>query len=518
MSIEFDWAKYVDENSSASMQSADFSELPLAKLDWESSRDVELDHSREGLNLELSKVLKVEANSNCSRTSLKRSRCHSPDISMSNPKRTKIERVPVPPANSGAKSCLKKPPINFAEILKATKERQKKRQESFNVSSSVNLPKVTSAAEREEENGLRSSVEGAALIKRLRKKSCTNEETVAQPPQTSVCANLDTHRWVHSGKKMVATSCQTTKANERKTCLNCQFLKKLDSESGGNVAPIQTTSCQEPGHVIWQIKRKSGSTAANSRYPSDLMADKTTKTCLMIRDSESETNTPSISSVSSNRTQTQSNESMSMATSECDMNAVFAPSVSSPSSNVTPPEPEACFTQVIFEKPNLKGSSQFQYHAAQAAYSPPYSLRSEKVKNSSSTRKTKFTNARGEVIILTKHQVDMRLRQLSIGKQTWGYQNYIRAVSKQMRSSWHPKTPDAMERISKRRFNGKVNVWRRKLHFWDAPRSVGTTSEAHEARMEAMVTEEMAKYVDYENKEEHGVGRESWEIPENSRT
>merc|ERR1719391_1530746 len=139
----------------------------------------------------------------------------------------------------------------------------------------------------------------------------------------------------------------------------------------------------------------------------------------MNQDSESETNTPSISSLSSNRTHMQSNESMSMATSECDMNAVFVSSVSSPSPYVTRPEPEACFTQVLFEKPSIKGSSQFQYHTAQAAYSPPYSLLSEKVKKSSSTRNTRFTNARGEVIILTKHQIDMRLRQLSIGKQTW---------------------------------------------------------------------------------------------------
>jgi len=440
MSIEFDWAKYVDENSSASMQSADFSELPLAKLDWESSRDLKLSHSREGINLELSKVLRVESNSNCSESSFKRSRSHSPDISMSNPKRTKLDRAPGSPANSSAKSSLKKPQINFAEILKATKERQKKKQERFNVSSSVNIPKGTAVAE----GGsiippVGTSGDGAALINRHKKITPMNDETVVKPPQTSVCANLDTQRWVH-----------------------------------------------------------------------------TTKTCLMNQDSESETNTPSLSSLSSNRTQMQSTESMSMATSECDMNAVFASSVSSPSPCVTRPEPEACFTQVLFEKPNIKGSSQFQYPTAQAAYVPAFSLRSEKLKKSTSTRKTRFTNARGEVIILTKHQIDMRLRQLSIGKQTWGYQNYIRNVSKHMRCHWHPKTPDAMERISRRRFNGKVNVWRRKLHFWDAPTNVNTTRETNEnlkpitmARMEAEIREEVAKYVDYENKEEHGVGKEN---------
>lgn len=488
MSAEFDWAKYVDENSNASMQSADFIELPLAKLDWESSRDLELDHSRDGLNLELSKVLKVESNSNCSRSSLKRSRCHSPTISTSNAKRTKVERVPGFPANSRAKSSLDKPQINFADILKATKERQKKRQERFDVSSSLNTRKVTAAERGNIISHVGSSGGGAAWTQRRKTKPLTNEETAAQPPQTSVCANLDTQRWVHSREnKMVATNGQTSKSNERNTCLDRQFLKKLESESGRNIAPIQTTSCQQPGHVIWQMQRKSDIIAANSRYSSDLMADKATKTYIMNQDSESETNAPSISSLSSNRTHMQSNESMSMATSECDMNAVFALSISSPSPFVPRSEPEA-------------------------AYSPTYSVRSEKGKKSTSIRKTRYTNARGEVIILTKHQIDMRLRQLSIGKQTWGYQNYIRAVSKNMRSSSHPKTPDAMERISKRRFNGKVNVWRRRLHFWDAPRSLNTARETHEARMGAQITEDMAKYVDYENEDRPGFGRENWDI------
>jgi len=81
---------------------------------------------------------------------------------------------------------------------------------------------------------------------------------------------------------------------------------------------------------------------------------------------------------------------------------------------------------------------------------------------------------------LSKQQISFRKRQLSIGKNTWGYQNYIRAVCKNKRSLWHPRTPDAMERISKRRFNGKVKVWRRKLHFWDAPRSIACPLDINE--------------------------------------
>jgi len=485
MNVEFDWAKYVDENSSASMQSADFSELPLAKLDWESSRGLEIDHSREGLSLELANVLKVESNSNFSRSSLKRSRCHSPDISTSNAKRIKLERVPGFSPHSGAKSSLEKQQINFAEILKATKERQKKRQERVDLSSSLNTHKVTAAERGNIISHVGSSGGGAAGTPRRKTKLLTKEEIAAQPPQTTVFANFNTQGCAHSNEnKMVPTSCQTSKSNERNNYLGRPFLKKLESESGRSIAPIQTTSCQQPGHVIWQMQRKSDISAANSTYSPDLMADKTTKTFTMNQDSESETNAPSISSLSSNRTHMQSNESMSMATSESDMNALFALGSSSPSPFVSRSEPEA-------------------------TYSPTYSLRSEKGKKSRSIRKTRYTNARGEVIILTKHQIDMRFRQLSIGKQTWGYQNYIRAVSKSMRSSWHPKTPDAMERISKRRFNGKVNVWRRKLHFWDAPRSESRARESHEARMGAQITQDMQKYIDYENEDQQGFGWEN---------
>jgi len=32
---------------------------------------------------------------------------------------------------------------------------------------------------------------------------------------------------------------------------------------------------------------------------------------------------------------------------------------------------------------------------------------------------------------------------------------------------YHPRTPDVKERISKRRFDGKVRAWRRALHSWD---------------------------------------------------
>jgi len=109
---------------------------------------------------------------------------------------------------------------------------------------------------------------------------------------------------------------------------------------------------------------------------------------------------------------------------------------------------------------------------------------SEKAKpaRSSNARKP-FMNSRGALVSLTMHQIEKRFRQLMIGKQTTGYINYVRTISKEKRCSWHPKTPDVQERISKRRFNGKVNVWRRKLHFWDVPISFTSLPDRRQGKV-----------------------------------
>merc|ERR1719317_1866738 len=74
----------------------------------------------------------------------------------------------------------------------------------------------------------------------------------------------------------------------------------------------------------------------------------------------------------------------------------------------------------------------------------------------------------GGKVFLTEHRISKRIRQLSIAKRTAGYLNYLRAVPRDQRGNSDPRTPDPTERISKRRFDGKVRVWRRRLHEWDA--------------------------------------------------
>jgi len=508
MSGEFDWANFVDENSNTSMKSVDFSELPLAKLDWESSRESGLDHSREGLNLRVTKILNVESNSNCSRASLKRFRGHSTDLSMSKAKRAKTQRALETTATPVVNS-KDKPQLNFKEVLKATKEREKVMKEHFNASTNFNTSDGTRSGCRYITSHLGSSGDETGWTKRGSHKSSKNENSTSQPPQKSVYAHLDVQRWLETrGKQKQAKSSQTPIADDRDVCPDGKLLKEQVSERCSSNSSLTETYSPKTSSVPEEIAGKSGIIISNSKSSSESFvwgnqqqssrtklfgaADKTRRKCLINPDSESETNSPSVSSVSTVRTHVQSNESISMATSESDMNTVSVSSVSSPTLSINQLQAESDNTAVSFEQHDVKGA--IQRHSIKVAYSPS-STRSVgvasdclgKPRNTSDGRKGRFTNGRGKVIILSKHQIDMRRRQLNIGKQTWGYQNYIRAVPKNLRHGWYPVTPDPMERISKRRFNGKVNVWRRKLHFWDPPTCSALSPDGNESILPAAV-------------------------------
>jgi len=539
MSGDFDWANFVDENSNTSMKSVDFSELPLAKLDWESSRESGLEHSREGLNLRVTKILNVESNSNCSRASLKRSRGHSAELSMSKAQRPKkkraLETTATPVANS-----KDKPQLNFKEVLKATKEREKVMKEHFNASTNFNTSNGTQIGCSSITSNLGSSGEETRWTERRSQKSSKNVDSTSQPPQTSVCAHLEVRRWLETrGKQKQAESSQTLIADDRDTCPDGKMLKEQVSERCSSKSSLTKTYSPKTSPVPEEIARKSGIIISNSKSSPESFvwgtqqqssrtklfeaADKTKRNCLINPDSESETNAPSVSSVSTTRTHAQSNESMSMATSESDMNAVSVSSVSSPTSSINQLQAESYNTTDFFEQPNGKGTA--QNHPMKGAYNlscaPSLGAGSdglEKPRNTSGGRKGRLTNSCGELKSLSKHQIDMRVRQLTIGKQTWGYQNYIRAVPKSLRSGWYPVTPDPTERVSKRRFNGKVNVWRRKLHFWDPPTCVTFPPDGEEStlptsviRLGAKSKQNRIKYVGKENQAKHTVVRETSE-------
>lgn len=62
-----------------------------------------------------------------------------------------------------------------------------------------------------------------------------------------------------------------------------------------------------------------------------------------------------------------------------------------------------------------------------------------------------------------------RIRQISIGKCTSEYYNYIERVSITTRTLNynHPVTPDIHQVCSKKAFEKQVRRWRRRLHRWD---------------------------------------------------
>ena len=61
-----------------------------------------------------------------------------------------------------------------------------------------------------------------------------------------------------------------------------------------------------------------------------------------------------------------------------------------------------------------------------------------------------------------------RQKQIDIGKNSLGYQNYRATVDREARHpKKHPATPDVHQVTSKRAFDGQVRKWRRMLHDWD---------------------------------------------------
>ena len=60
-----------------------------------------------------------------------------------------------------------------------------------------------------------------------------------------------------------------------------------------------------------------------------------------------------------------------------------------------------------------------------------------------------------------------RLKQISFGKSTQEYHNYLSIIPKEQRLFSDPKTPDIETQISKRKWDKSVRRWRRSLHAFD---------------------------------------------------
>lgn len=82
------------------------------------------------------------------------------------------------------------------------------------------------------------------------------------------------------------------------------------------------------------------------------------------------------------------------------------------------------------------------------------------------------------------------------GRNTKGYQLYIKTVPKDQRASVrkdYPTTPDIYRKCSKRAFDGLVREWRIALHKWDPPEGGAGEDEEKLTQADADVaTEELA--------------------------
>ncbi|KAL7452896.1 hypothetical protein ACHAWC_004609 [Mediolabrus comicus] len=69
-------------------------------------------------------------------------------------------------------------------------------------------------------------------------------------------------------------------------------------------------------------------------------------------------------------------------------------------------------------------------------------------------------------------RIRQRRRQVLFGKNTAGYEEYIKKIPKHKRkfkNLEHPQTPDHLADIPTKRWQGQMNAWRRALHKFDPP-------------------------------------------------
>jgi len=448
VSGKFVWKTYKDENTNAKKQSAEIRELPPAKFDWERSSDLERDQSWEKLNIEVSKLLNEDSNLNSTNVSQKRYRWRPSHPFTSNAKRTKTQ------TRSGS-----------SIFVGATNVKKRWRMSPKNRKSGKDMVKAECFNFRPL---LIAGSHGGETVWTRRLNEHRGKKDEWPPTLTGVCANwskfprlpetIGNNMKVKTGQKPGAM--EWSRLAERNG--------KLEPEKGKNVAvPPKTTN-------------RSGNWISEENFEPSL-------DFLVWSKEELSSENEFIDDTKKNHQTNLEVEKMSVS-----------PSLS--------PEPTTEFLMQPHDAMDMAPNS--------SPCSRPFVSTvgtSEKAKpaRSSNARKP-FMNSRGALVSLTMHQIEKRFRQLMIGKQTTGYINYVRTISKEKRCSWHPKTPDVQERISKRRhvyqqgnsqsgadvpptqsedmsctrrFNGKVNVWRRKLHFWDVPISFTSLPDRRQGKV-----------------------------------
>ena len=110
------------------------------------------------------------------------------------------------------------------------------------------------------------------------------------------------------------------------------------------------------------------------------------------------------------------------------------------------------------------------------AWSPKSRMRSPK-SMTGSPKSCKSSTSSLQIVVPSQGATDWRQKQISYGKNTVGYKNFAKKFpNKDLRfRHMHDlvSTPDAKEKIGKKRWVGKYQKWRKFLHTFDATDSSG---------------------------------------------
>nr|CAH7750196.1 unnamed protein product [Callosobruchus chinensis] len=82
--------------------------------------------------------------------------------------------------------------------------------------------------------------------------------------------------------------------------------------------------------------------------------------------------------------------------------------------------------------------------------------------NEAPRKKNKMKEMESDAEVLSRRQ-----KQIDYGKNTIGYDNYIKKIPKDKRTPEDPQTPNKYMKYSRRAWDGLIRKWRLQLHKYD---------------------------------------------------